>query len=180
MPLILIFVFFAHETAEKNINNDVFEIVAYSMQDAIDLTAIEVIVHNSLVAICLWLIAMLPWLILKNKKQDKKTIIFIAFMGHVAFFVKEGIRMGLIVNQGFLGLHPMSIFLTLIFPHALFELPALIIVSVLSFCFLISLYDKNTLRLRCLLIPLVFLIVAGIIETHVTPAIFSNYLINYL
>ena len=160
-----------------------FSYMVETMPPKIDKFTLEIFLCNLLVMFCIFLVSIAVYIFFYKRGKTKytpKQIMFLAIFFNLFFYIKEGIRMGYTVYSfaDYFTLPYLLSFATLILPHLIFEFSAFIMASVISLKWLynkVSL-NKKVLDHNLILTSIIILSVATIVETTLTPLVFTSYL----
>lgn len=146
---------------------------------------ILIVGNNLFIASLLWALTIITlFLAIKRRHSYNARVLlgWVIFLVYLAFFVKEsaGILLTLLDFQRTMRVPSIIAFLTLILPHGLFEYTAFVLIAVYGMEWFRANLDRNVMELPWHEIALSFLLIilAGIIETGITPYVFRAYLIN--
>lgn len=146
---------------------------------------ILIIGNNLFIASLLWALTIITlFLAIKRRRSYDAGVLLsqIIFLVYLAFFVKEsaGVLLTLLDFQQTMQVPSIIAFLTLILPHGLFEYTAFVLIAVYGMEWFRANFDRDIVELPWHEIALSFLLIvlAGIVETGITPYVFRTYLMN--
>lgn len=169
-----------------------FQYLSESMTSKIDIHTFQILANNIIVGIILWgAVAAIYFLLFgreKNKTDKIAKITFrIAYLSCFFFFLKEGFRVGLTVLDFYqsMNIPYLVTTLTLILPHAIFEFMAFIMIAIFSLFWLKENLETSTgktskPKVLSIILPVVLISASAVIETTITPMIFSQYIHSIL
>lgn len=160
-----------------------FSYMTETMHPKIDTFTLEILIINSIVMLCLWLISFLIYIVFYKRKEIKYKpihVMYVALFCNAFFYLKEGVKMGYTIyefSKSF-GLPYFFSFFTLILPHLIFEFTAFIMASAISLKWLYDKISSKTSKINYKLISfsILVLLIAAIVETTLTPYLFTTYL----
>lgn len=158
-----------------------------TISPSIDKSTFSIIVTNIVVSLSLWLVVTMLLYICYRRKRDNETysnkfIINMGIICFVFFFCKEGFRLVYHVVDFSNSMNFSYIFsmIGLILPHGIIEFTAFILAAVFSLNWLDKCLNDSKIsvpKVSNLLIPICILLIAGVIETTLTPMVFENLIL---
>lgn len=169
-----------------------FQTLSETMTTDVNLHTLQIMINNLFVGVALWAAVISIFLILFNgqKKKTKKiatTTFQVAYVALIFFFLKEGFRIGMTVVdfEHSIGLPTLITNMFLIFPHALFEFMGFIMIALFALYWL----EDNSInyegemklpKIWMLVLPAILICAAAVVETVVTPTLFTEYIKSLL
>jgi uncharacterized membrane protein SpoIIM required for sporulation len=158
------------------------------MREGTGLSAVHIIINNSAIIVLFWVLAVFPlWISFKKKRSEKqKALIAVtASLGYLIFFTKESFRLSIILLsfQDTFGVPFLSSLLTNVLPHGVVELGSFILAAAWAVRWLAQQTAREKFifpNIKHIAVPLASIIIAGLLETSLTPYLFKSFLSAHL
>lgn len=150
--------------------------VAQGLKPVINLSTLVIIINNLLVGASLYISSRLIFNLNKNNSLDQSGIRLLkklAITFYIVYFVILGVRVGISIKGSTYNSYWFSL-LTLIMPHGLLEVTGFALVSATSLSYYTEKLSKTEF-LRLIKVAATIIIIAGIVETTLTPFVFSKF-----
>lgn len=157
--------------------NDVFRTNwAESMSSYINGETISIIINNLMVMLVMCLFTIIPFFVFNMKERkykDLRQMITLIFIAYMLYFLKEGFRAGI----GLLSFpHKSYLFgvFILTLPHGIIEITGFAIAASAIFNYFMKNIGRDTVY-RYLMLAVSLILVAGVLETTLTPFLFRFF-----
>lgn len=168
-----------------------------SLSESMEITGLgtqtlQIMFNNIVIGIIIWSAVGIIYLLMFEKNpiktpQLKGKTFKLAYAICLIFFLKEGFRIGFTILDLYHAVNlPYFVTLTtLVMPHAIFEFMGFIMVALFSLFWLKDQLNRKEGGLTppkalAVILPILLISVSAVLETAVTPVIFSHYIASVL
>lgn len=177
--LIILFSFALVPSEVQSLNPTFVESWKEEISPFVNYVTLEIILNNLFVVLVLWLFSIIPaWVYYKRPRnpEDEKRLIRTIYTAYTLYFIKEGIRNGLLILS-FNYTPYIFTLITLILPHGVAEIGAFALTADISLEWVRGLSGEfKAPKIKHLTVPIILVVLSGILETTLTPYIFKTLL----
>lgn len=147
------------------------------MPSYINVETLGIIINNTMVILIMCLFSIIPFTLYNNEKreeeEDFKKVVWLVTIAYALYFAKEGLRAGLGLLDFPYVSYSFGVFI-LTLPHGIIEITGFAIASSATFKYYKSEINKKIMY-QYLLFAVVLIMVAGLLETTLTPYLFRIF-----
>ena len=146
------------------------------MPSYVNIETVEIIINNTMVILIMCLFSIIPFTLYNNKERktgDLKRVVWLVTVAYALYFAKEGIRAGLGLLDFPYVSYLFGVFI-LTLPHGIIEITGFAIASSATLSYHKSEIDKKVMY-QYLLLAVGLIVVAGLLETTLTPYLFRIF-----
>lgn len=169
-----------------------FQSLSEAMEVGIGSQTLYILLNNVFIGLIIWSAVAVIHLLIYERNSNKTQVLekrtfTLAYAICLIFFLKEGMRIGITILDLYNSLNlPYFVTLaTLVMPHAIFEFMGFIMMAIFALYWLKEQLERKEGGLTppkalAVILPIVLIGVSAVLETTVTPMIFSNYIASVL
>lgn len=147
------------------------------MPSYINVETLGIIINNTMVILIMYLFSIIPFTLYNNEEreeEDFKKVVWLVTIAYALYFAKEGLRIGLGLLDFPYVSYSFGVFI-LTLPHGIIEVTGFAIASASIFKYYKSEINKKVMY-QYLLFAIGLIVVAGLLETTLTPYLFRSFL----